>query len=419
MDSLKNRILKHPLFSGSFLMIGGSMLVNVVNYVYHLTMGRILGPESYGVLASLFSILYITSIVPGSASLAIVKFISSAKDKRERTSIYNAIKSFILKLSLGAAAAIMVTSPFIASFLNVKDVFSVVLVAPILFFSLITLVNQSTLQGILNFYGVVGPNLISSIGKLLLGVLFVLVGFSVLGAMWGVLLGVVFAYILSVLLIRGNIGSDHKKGFNLKPFFKYSLPVLIQAFAFTSIFTTDVILVKHFFSAYEAGIYAALSTLGKIIFFAASPVTGVMFPVIAGRVSRGERYLKILLISIGLTSLISLGILFIYFLFPTYAITILYGSQYLAAKEGLVWMGLFISFYSLSYVLTNFFLSAGNTKVVILPLSVAVVQIILIWFRHSSYLDVIMISLGLVAFLFLALGLLLGYNSLNAKKNKA
>ena len=39
----------------------------------------------------------------------------------------------------------------------------------------------------------------------------------------------------------------------------------IQALAFTSFFTTDLILVKHFFPPFEAGIYAALSTLGKII----------------------------------------------------------------------------------------------------------------------------------------------------------
>lgn len=79
---IKN-LLKHPLFSGSFVMIAGSMAINVVNYIYHLLMGRILGPVDYGTLASVYSLLYIVTIIPTSASVSIVKFISSAKDKRE------------------------------------------------------------------------------------------------------------------------------------------------------------------------------------------------------------------------------------------------------------------------------------------------------------------------------------------------
>ena len=63
-------------------MVGGSMLSNVVNYLYHLAMGRILGPVDYGILASLFSIFYIIGIVPLSSSVSIVKFVSTAKNKK-------------------------------------------------------------------------------------------------------------------------------------------------------------------------------------------------------------------------------------------------------------------------------------------------------------------------------------------------
>ena len=90
-NSKLRRFVEHPLFSGSVIMIGGNMAANAINYLYHLVMGRLLGPAGYGVLASLYSLLYLAGIVPTSASISVVKFISSAKDA-DVYSIYRVIK---------------------------------------------------------------------------------------------------------------------------------------------------------------------------------------------------------------------------------------------------------------------------------------------------------------------------------------
>ena len=392
-------------------------MVNIINYFYHLMMGRILGPSEYGVLASLYSILYITSIVPVSTSVSIVKFISGARDARERGAIYVAVKRMTGKVALGLALVIAITSPAISQFLNIPTFWEVALVAPVVFFSLITLVNQSTLQGVLKFTGVVAPNFVAFVAKLIFGIGLVYLGYSVLGAMWGVVIGAILAYLLSIVQIRGVV-EVRKENFDLKPFFKYSLPVLLQALAFTSFFTTDLILVKHFFSPFDAGLYAALSTLGKIIFFASSPITSVMFPIVAGRVARGERYFRIFALSILLTGAIAGAIAVLYFLLPNYAIGILYGQEYLAASPLLVWMGVFISLYVLAYLLTNFFLSIGKTWVSYLAVAAAAIQIVAIWLYHANLLIVIQISLSVVAALLLILLAILGYNQRYAKESR-
>lgn len=391
-------------------MFAGSMTINVVNYVYHLLMGRILGPVNYGVLASLYSIIYIISIVPLSTSMAIVKFISSAKDNSTRSIIYHSINKFVLYLALVLGIIIIFLSPMIARFLKISNFWNVVIIGPTLLFGLITLVNQSTLQGILDFTGFIIPNLVSCLTKLILGLIFIYLGWSVFGAMVGVLIGAILSFLLSLKLISRIIKTQPQKKYNLFPFLKYSLPVLVQAFAFTSFFTIDVILVKHFFPPFEAGLYAALSILGKIIFFAVSPITGAMFPIVAGRYSRGEKYGRILLVAVSGTIVISLGIIILYFLFPNYAIGLLYGKAYLAAKADLVWMGMFLGLYSLAYLLTNYFLSIGKTKIIFFPLIMALIQIVAIWFGHNSLLQVIQISLSTMIVLCLALFLYLGYN---------
>lgn len=405
-------LISHPLFSGSALMIGGSMAANVINYVYHLIMGRLLGPIDYGSLISIFSILYVISVVPISTSFAIVKFISGAKDSRERAIVYHGIKKLLWQMAVIGFIVIVIFSPLIAKFLHINEKLSVVLLGPILFFALITLVNQASMQGVLKFIGSVGPTIVSSASKLVLGVLLVLLGLSVNGAIVGVLLALVLAYWLSVRL-KGSLFTQRTgKKFNLGPFLKYSFPVLVQALAFTSLFTVDIILVKHFLSPFEAGLYAALSTLGKIIFFAVSPVTSVMFPIVSGRKARGERYREVFFASFFLTVFIAIGIVTFYWFFPNIAIGLLYGKDYLAASGQLVWMGAFMATYTASYIVVNFLLSINRTKIVVLPLLAATGQIVGIWLYHGSILQVIQVSLAAMLAMFSGLALYLGYNQL-------
>lgn len=369
------------------------MASNVVNLIYQVGMGKILEPADYGTLLSLYSILYILSIVPTSSSISIVKFIAGAKDEKERSGIYHGINKFVLYVAGVGAILIIILSPLIAKFLNIKDVFSVILTAGVFFLSIITLVNQASLQGILKFMGVVAPSFVSSLGKLILGVIFILIGLSVRGAMLGVVIGAGLAYLLSVGMIDGHFQKKLEINLDMGKFLRYSRPVLLQALAFTSLFTLDVILVKHFFSGFEAGIYATTSTLGKIVFFAAAPVASVMFPHITGRHARNEKYYGLLFGSIGMTFLISLGVVVCYLLFPNLIISILYGSKYIQAVPILFPMGLFIAFLTMSNLLVNFFLSVDMTKIVIIPLAIAILQIISIWLFHSSLSEVIMISL--------------------------
>lgn len=395
------------------MMIGGGMVINVINYLYHLVMGRILGPVDYGILASLFSILYIVGIVPTSTSVAIVKFISSAKNSHEIVTIYRSLYKLVFVIASALSVLTIVASPFIANFLHIENIFLVILITPILFFSLITLVNQAASQGLLKFMGFVLPNFASSVVKICLGVLLVVVGYSVFGAMIGVFAGGLLAFFVSKWYVRGiKKTKKFKNEYDLKPFLRYSLPVFLQALAFTAIFTTDVILVKHFLSPFNAGIYAALSTLGKIVFFASSPISSVMFPVVAGRSAKGEKYLEIFWGSFALTLIVSTIVVGVYYFFSDFAINILYGTAYLSASSDLIWMGLFILVYTQAILLVNFSLSLGKIKIIIFPILAAVGQAILIWFFHSSVREIIQASLIICTLMFFGEVVYLGYNRL-------
>ncbi len=384
-------------------MLVGNMVANAINYIYHILMGRILGPVNYGILASIYSVLYLISIIPASTSVAIVKFIAGATNEKETFSVYKALENYVFKFALVVSFAILLSAPLIARFLKISDYLSVFLVAPVLFFSLLTLVNQAASQGLTKFVGNVVPNIISSIVKLVLGIVLVLAGWSVFGAMLGVVVALVFACWYSYFFIGKYLKKSVVKNIDLKPFFRYALPVLVQALAFTSLFTTDVILVKHFLPAFDAGLYAAISTLGKIIFFAVSPISGAMFPIVSKKHAKNESFKSVFFVSFVATILISLAVVCFYWVFPQVAIGVLYGKAYLSVSGDLVWMGLFILFYSLSSFLVNFYLSIGRVKIVLIPFLFSLLQIIIIWFRHENITEVLFTSLILSVAMFVIL----------------
>jgi len=181
------------------------------------------------------------------------------------------------------------------------------------------------------------------------------------------------------------------------------LPVFFSILAFTSLYTTDIVLARHFLPAQEAGFYAALATLGKIIFFASSPIVMVMFPMISEKHANGKKYTNLLSLSLGLVFLVCLGVSGVYFLFPKLMINILYGSQYLSASASLWLFAIFLSLYSFSYLLTNFYLSIKKVRIVSLPMTAALLQIILISLFHQNLRQTISMSVLTTALLLFSL----------------
>lgn len=409
-------LTSYTLLTGSFVMIIGSNAVNFLNYLYHLVMVRFLTPPNYGELSALLSLVGLLGIIPGSLSLVIIKFVSSAKNDQEIVNIVSWFNSRVFVFSLVIFIVITLLSPFISSFLKIDNRLVIVLIALSFLFSLAALLYKSTLQGLLKFQQMVFTLFTESSLKLILGVFFVYIGFSVTGAVVGLLIASFVGFFLSRLFILDYLKKSEKMP-NVKKILDYSLPVLIQSISITSLYSTDIILVKHFFTSHEAGIYAIISTLGKVIFFGTAPISAVMFPLISQKQSKGKKYKKVFNLSLIMTLMIASFILVIYWLIPQLVIRML-NPDYLEASPLLAWYGIFISLFTLSSLLVSYELSLGRTKVVIMPLVAAIAQIILIWFFHHSLFIVVLISSSLAALLLITLLIYSSYENRFSLRNQ-
>lgn len=406
--------IKHPLFAGSAVMIVGSNLSNAFAYLYHLVVGRLLGPAAYGELAAVLSLYGIIATSFGFLGLVIVKFVS-ASDEEEIPKIFSWFtkKSFIFGLIL--ALGVVLATPAISKFLFIKPE-TIFLLAPIFIFAVLGFVYRSFLQGLLRFKEVVIASNLDIIGRLVLGVLFIHLGFSVFGAVLGLVLSAFVSFSLLRYYLREYRLTKENGNFNrTKEMFIYSIPIFVASAAGFSMLSTDLLLVKHFLPAFDAGIYAALSTLGKIIFYGAAPVSSVMFPMISKRHARGHGFRKIFLLSLFLTTVISVGVLFIYWLLPEFSINFLYGKRFLSAAPYLVWFGGFMAIYSLSSLILNFYLSKKQTRVVIFVVIAAIGQALGIWFFHETILTVIKVSIASASFLLVSLLIYFGYEAYKSR----
>jgi O-antigen/teichoic acid export membrane protein len=143
--------------------------------------------------------------------------------------------------------------------------------------------------------------------------------------------------------------------------------------------------------------------MGKIILFATAPVATVMFPLVTQRYSRKEGYISMFLLSISATIGVVTGVIGLYFLFPEFVMGLLYGDKYFSGIGLLVPYAFFTGLLSLSSLYINLFLSTNHTKVVVIPLLAAIIQLLGITVFHNSIFEVIWVSIMVATLLFIAL----------------
>lgn len=413
MKKIFRTIVSNPFFAGSLVMVVGSNLYNAGQFIYHIIAAQILGKAFYGDLAALINILGIFALVQISIGLTIVKFVASEKkENRIRGLVRWAIKwSFFLGLLV--AAGIVLGGTYISSFLNLTQPYSVYFLAPIILMYAVASITRSVAQGLLKFSWFV-VSLFAEVGvKLLLMILFVLLGYMVAGAMAALLIGVFCSLLVGIYPLKKYIFEGKEEKPNINPLIKYSLPAFLQGVALTSMYSTDLFLVKHFFAPEQAGLYAGLAKLGSIVFFATSPITHVMFPLVARKYAHGEAYHKIFYLSLLLISVLAALVVFVYSLIPQIFLSVL-GQSFLEGSDILWWFGLFMGLLVIAMLFIQFYFSVGKIFVAGLFLAGAALQAVLIWFFHSTLVTVIQMSIVSAALLVLSLLIYFPYHD---KKN--
>ncbi len=407
--------IANPLIVGSLVMFLGTNIHNAGQLLYHYLAINLLSKAHYGDLAALISIFGLLAIVQQSLGLAIVKFIASSKNQAEANNLAKWILFWSIWIAGGTAVLVFMLAPFLTKFLNISQPLAVFLFAPVIFIAFISNSGRALLQGFIKFTQYSISMIIEVAVKIAITVALVYAGYELFGAVVGLLVGSIVGLSIVWFSVKDNLAGNKNPMPKIGPLIRYSLPVLVQSLAVTSMYSMDIILVKHFFRPETAGAYAALAKFGTIALFAASPITNVMFPLVAKRHSHGEPYHKIFYLSLLFITAISGLVVVLYALFGSVITDVLTHGKYVQESYLLWWFGLYMLLLGGSILFTQFYLSIGRTKVVWLFAAAALLQVLLIWTFHKTLLDVIHASTISAALLLCALSIYFPYHDRGKK----
>jgi O-antigen/teichoic acid export membrane protein len=393
------------LIKDNIILFFSFMILNAMSYFFHFYAGRKLGPSDYGIFGSLLSVLYIIAMPLVAVQTVTSKFVTDYKVKKDDGKLAYFLSKSYKKLTLYGLILVVVfiiLSPFITSFLRIKDSTPFIILSLLVFLTLLLQLGRGALQGLQRFKEF-GLNLVSEgITKLGVGILLISIGMRVNGAAIAFVLSFLVPVLLAIYFLK-EFFKKEKKEFDTKDVYRYAYPMFIMLLSLTAFYTVDVILIKHFFESVDAGLYAALALLGKVVFFASMSVSTVMFPKVTelnalNKGSKGMLYKSLIFVLI-----IGGGITGFYFLFPRFSVNLLFGNEYLGISSLLGWFGVFMTLFSFVYIISLYAISIERKGFIWLLILFNILEIIAVYLYHISLLQIVLMLTGIMFILFLVL----------------
>ena len=265
----------------------------------------------------------------------------------------------------------------------------------------ITTALSGVLQGMQRFFAYSSVNIVSTLLRLVLGILFVLAGWKIAGALGAMMLAAVGASAFGMFALRDILGISAEKSIKLeytvvrnyflKSFF-FQLFLLMMA-------NGDVLLIKAFAdNPADAGIYSSGSVIGKIALYLSNSVVVVLFPLVAEHSSKGGDTIPLLKKSLllgGCTVFAcSLGIVTI----GKPMVDLLFGERYQQATGLLLPIAVYVVPVALLTILINYLMPLGRVRFFAVTMTIAYLIIFVVIAQWCSEVSQMLYVMGTVLF---------------------
>lgn len=369
---------------GFFVM--ATFVSNVLNFLFNAFLGRALSFEMLGMIALLNTLWYLALVFINPFATTInreVSYLSAKNGTSEARAFWVSVMRIGLIASLFATALWLFAVPALSRFFHVSDSLLLLSFAPLFAGGLIAFGNFGYLQGSLRFRAAAGLSLIEAGSKLLLVFGFVSFGWSEY-AYFSIPLSVTLAAMSSFLFIprAGTVllSTPQSRAFPIE-FFSAAVLVTVSTAMFT---TVDVLLAKHFMSERDAGAYALLSLVGKIVFFLGTMPNMFMVTFVGRNRGLGKGTKKIFWILYGISCCVVAGsVLFLGFFDGMFSI-FLFGKKIVAVLPFLPLYTIAIAFFTLSTIIVTYHLARKRYIFVLAALLMSISEAAGIVLFHGS-----------------------------------
>ena len=119
-----NLLQKNTVVGGGFIFFVGGIVANALNYAYRLAMGRMLGPEFFGELTALLSLVFIVAVPSDPFYSAAARFSAIFHTQATPEKVRVLFAYFMRVMGIASCALIFITLIFhgvIQDFLQLSE----------------------------------------------------------------------------------------------------------------------------------------------------------------------------------------------------------------------------------------------------------------------------------------------------------
>lgn len=369
------------------------MFVNICGFVFHMIAGHKLGPVVYGSLYALLSMSIVATLPIVLFNPVIVKFAAEFRALHDASHLrrltLDVMRASVILGALFIVAAI-VDIRSITAFLHVPA-WSVVVTVVFIAVTLLSSALRSVAQGTQRFHSYSISISIESASRVLL--LIALAVFGLFGGLLSLLVGAAIglAAMAYALFKRYHAMPAHSITYDWRRIGAATWGSTAAACAATLIGNVDVIIVKHKFPAFEAGIYSAAALGGKILLYLVGFISIILLPQAADRHARGEGTGRTMTTALAMFAAFSVVGLLILRLEGTLIINVMLGTKFDAAIPLLTWYGLAMVFLALTTALCSYGIATHRLAFAIPVLVCTFGTLVAIAFARTSLMQVVMI----------------------------
>jgi O-antigen/teichoic acid export membrane protein len=409
----RTKSLRARIVTGSVVLLSGSGMTIATNLLYNIVVARFLGPKGFGQATAVYTLLTLLSAVMLSLQIVSSKVVAQQTTPEGKAAVYRAYHRTAWGLGLAVALALYLFRGAISTYLNLPDPALVALLAIGVGFYIPLGPRRGYLQGTYRFRGLALNLVLEGAVRLVGSYVLILAGFGVRGVIAANAAAVVAAY----FAVPSPLASRAPNPLHFYHAFRESAQATVFYAGQMLIGNCGIVMVNHFFPAHEAGIYAAVAMVGRVIFTMTSAVMNTTFPLVAGTSKEDRRDLRVIATSLMLVLGSGAGLALVLCIAPPWIWTHLFGSGFeVAGRYSLSYLlalyALAIVIYSLSAVIITFEMSYKIANTSWVQLAFSGVLIGGIYCYHSNLRDVVLVQLFLMVALLVLVAVPFLVNSL-------
>jgi O-antigen/teichoic acid export membrane protein len=384
---LQGRLLANRFLRDNTLLLGANVMAGIFAYMLHPLLGHLMGVRAYGQVAALIALSFVLLTPTQLVATVAAKYTSSMAGTRSLGHLNDFIRRFtkiLLPAGVVVAVVFALASTYVAKFFHIRSTEGVVLLSLLFVVSCVTPLNLGAIQGLELFGWYATITVLLAFLRVLLAVLLVIVGLGVNGAMLGIALGGLLAYVASFQPLKTVLRGPRKPMGPTRHMWSFALLAAGAGAGMVALFSVDTVLARHYLDARDAGLYAALATIGRTALFVTSGVAVVMFPKVVVLHERRERHGHVVVHAMVGALALAAALEAVFWIFPSMVARLVFGQAFAGVAGTLPLYGLAMVFLAAAQVLVAYLLAVGNRMVVLFIFLACGLEAALIIVRHGS-----------------------------------